>query len=433
MSAADWTTFNNKQNTITNPITGSGTINFLPKFTQSGSIGNSQIFDNGTFIGIGISTGLNRILQVVGSTPISHKQTNSPLEMIIGQFDDSGNAIINNTANAILGFSTNNQRAMTILPNLNVGIGTTSPLEKLEVVTSAAYTTIYTGANGNGASGVASSSDNRANTWFAGSRRDSIGGSIGTDRFNILYNTNAILTATTGGNVGIGTTSPSAKLSVNGTLQVTGSVAPSSGTGLELFYDGTGAGTLAFSRGVGYIPNYMDGSQLQFFTSSSERMRITSGGALYLNTTSSVFSTAAQFELLYAGNLVFGMNMKTTFSDGVPINFVNSAGLRVGYIYQTNFTTSYITSSDYRLKQDLKPINGLDLVSKIKVYDYQWKEDETRAYGVLAHELQEVIPQAVNGEKDGEQMQGVDYSKLVPILVQAIQELNDKINKLENK
>lgn len=75
----------------------------------------------------------------------------------------------------------------------------------------------------------------------------------------------------------------------------------------------------------------------------------------------------------------------------------------------------------------------MDLVSKIKVYDYQWKEDETRAYGVLAHELQEVIPQAVNGEKDGEQMQGVDYSKLVPILVQAIQELNDKINKLENK
>jgi hypothetical protein len=73
----------------------------------------------------------------------------------------------------------------------------------------------------------------------------------------------------------------------------------------------------------------------------------------------------------------------------------------------------------------------LDLVSQIKVYDYEWKSDETRAYGVLAHELQEVIPQAVNGEKDAEQMQGVDYSKLVPILVQAIQELKAEIKILK--
>jgi hypothetical protein len=53
--------------------------------------------------------------------------------------------------------------------------------------------------------------------------------------------------------------------------------------------------------------------------------------------------------------------------------------------------------------------------------------------GVIAHELQEVVPYAVTGEKDAEQMQSVDYSKLVPILVKAIQELQDKINKLENK
>jgi hypothetical protein len=92
---------------------------------------------------------------------------------------------------------------------------------------------------------------------------------------------------------------------------------------------------------------------------------------------------------------------------------------------------SFNTSSDYRLKQDLKPINGLNLVSQIKVYDYQWKIDETRAYGVLAHELQEIIPQAVNGEKDAEYMQGVDYSKLVPILVQAIQELKAEIEILK--
>ena len=54
-------------------------------------------------------------------------------------------------------------------------------------------------------------------------------------------------------------------------------------------------------------------------------------------------------------------------------------------------------------------------------------------YGVIAHELQEVVPYAVNGEKDAEQMQQVDYSKLVPILVNAIKELKSEIEILKNK
>jgi hypothetical protein len=53
--------------------------------------------------------------------------------------------------------------------------------------------------------------------------------------------------------------------------------------------------------------------------------------------------------------------------------------------------------------------------------------------GVIAHELQEVLPYAVQGEKDGKDMQGVDYSKIVPILVKAIQELKAEIDELKNK
>jgi len=79
------------------------------------------------------------------------------------------------------------------------------------------------------------------------------------------------------------------------------------------------------------------------------------------------------------------------------------------------------------------PVNGLDLVSKIKVYDYEWKADNSRMNGVIAHELQEVVPYAVTGEKDAEEMQQVDYSKLVPILVQAIQELKAEIEILKTK
>ena len=57
------------------------------------------------------------------------------------------------------------------------------------------------------------------------------------------------------------------------------------------------------------------------------------------------------------------------------------------------------------------------MVSKIPVYDFKWKTDESRSYGVMAHELQEVLPNAVTGEKDAEDMQSVDYSKIVPLLI----------------
>jgi len=56
LSSTDWTTFNNKQNALTNPVTGTGTTNYLPKFTGASTIGNSQVFDNGTTVGIGIIT-----------------------------------------------------------------------------------------------------------------------------------------------------------------------------------------------------------------------------------------------------------------------------------------------------------------------------------------------------------------------------------------
>jgi len=65
------------------------------------------------------------------------------------------------------------------------------------------------------------------------------------------------------------------------------------------------------------------------------------------------------------------------------------------------------------------------------MYDFKWKADGTRSYGVMAHELQEVMPQAVSGDKDDKYMQQVDYSKLVPILLKSIQELKAEIDELK--
>ena len=65
------------------------------------------------------------------------------------------------------------------------------------------------------------------------------------------------------------------------------------------------------------------------------------------------------------------------------------------------------------------------------MYDYKWKSGNDRSYGAMAHELQEIIPYAVSGEKDGEDMQGVDYSKVVPLLVKSIQEQQKQIEELK--
>ena len=124
---------------------------------------------------------------------------------------------------------------------------------------------------------------------------------------------------------------------------------------------------------------------------------------------------------------------ETTSDRATQISFRDDGDNEVGSIKSSGSATFYNTSSDYRLKQNEKDFNGLDLVDNIKVYDFEWKKDGGKDYGVFAHELQEIVPEAVSGEKDGEEMQSVDYSKLVPILLKSIQELKAEIEILKNK
>lgn len=121
--------------------------------------------------------------------------------------------------------------------------------------------------------------------------------------------------------------------------------------------------------------------------------------------------------------------------------FFQNQGTNIGSIVGSNGgnMVSYNTSSDYRLKTDLKNFDGLELINKLKTYDYSWKKDSSRMYGVMAHELQEVLPYAVSGQKDAVDTEGkimpqsVDYSKLTPILVKALQEQDVKIKQLEER
>ena len=116
-------------------------------------------------------------------------------------------------------------------------------------------------------------------------------------------------------------------------------------------------------------------------------------------------------------------------------------GNTIGQIVAANSGAgvTYNTTSDYRLKTDLRNYSGLDIVNKIKTYDFGWKANSSRMHGVMAHELQKVLPYAVTGTKDavdenGKMIaQGVDYGRITPVLVKAIQEQEQKINQLEKE
>ena len=172
-------------------------------------------------------------------------------------------------------------------------------------------------------------------------------------------------------------------------------------------------------------------------TAATERMRITSGGDINQNFDSSI-AGSTQYGYTLAKQSGYSQIYLRTNSDQAlfvqRFYNTNSGTLQnVGNIMLSGTSTAFQTSSDYRLKEDLQDFKGLDMVSKIPVYDFKWKSDESRSYGVMAHELQEVLPQAVSGEKDAEEMQGVDYSKIVPLLVKSIQELKAEVDKLKQE
>jgi hypothetical protein len=108
------------------------------------------------------------------------------------------------------------------------------------------------------------------------------------------------------------------------------------------------------------------------------------------------------------------------------LNYHN--GSYIGGINTSTSATIFLTSSDYRLKENIKPLeNGLDRVSNLKPVQFDWKVDGKSSEGFIAHEAQEIFPDAVSGEKDDEKMQAMDYGRITPLLVKAIQEQQELI------
>ena len=199
----------------------------------------------------------------------------------------------------------------------------------------------------------------------------------------------------------------------------------------------TGGGNLfRMSGGVFYWYRAASGSA-DANSSLSESMRIDSSGNLLVGRTNSSVNAAVNGCIIYgSGAADFGQMVFSRGANTVYVSFRNaSSGAEVGNIQTNGTNTSYVTSSDYRLKENIQPMqNALTRVASLKPCTYTWKADGSDGEGFIAHELQSVCPEAVSGEKDAVnedgsiKPQGIDTSFLVATLTAAIQELKAELD-----
>jgi hypothetical protein len=237
------------------------------------------------------------------------------------------------------------------------------------------------------------------------------------------------------GNVGIGETNPSCRLHVN---------RGSAGL-LANFTDGVNTNfQIETSSLVTFVGPSAGSTSMAFITGNIERMRIDSSGNVGFGTTTpnSGIQAGTNVCIRYPTGDVDISHANGTASGTGYIFFGYNAGI-IGSITQNGTTaTAYNTSSDYRLKEKIAPMTGaLATVALLKPCTYTWKADGSDGQGFIAHELQEVVPDCVTGEKDAVETytdedgneqtrikaQGIDTSFLVATLTAAIQELNAKV------
>jgi len=379
-------------------------------------------------VGIGTNTSLSDILTVDDTNP-KISMRDSGTERAFFEVDSSDNFVINNKSTSAMILETSDTERMRIDSSGNVGIGTTSP----NSYTGYSVLTINNATNG----GALDLEHN---------------GTLVGELFLTDVNT-VTLQALGSKNITFNTNSTER-------MQIDSSGGIKAGTGARFLAASTGVSTPDYSFAAdGTMGMYRAPGALCFATGSTERMRIDSSGKVAIGLTSALGILDFQ-----AGTNTGLVARNTGTSGHNSVLFINANGT-VGSILTSGSSTAFNTSSDYRLKENVTAISdGITRLKTLKPSRFNFIADaKTTVDGFLAHEAQTVVPEAVTGTKDAmmdeeyevkaavtdddgnvveeaemgtrsvPDYQGIDQSKIVPLLTAALQEAIAKIEALETR
>jgi hypothetical protein len=426
------------------------------------AIGTNQIYkDASGNVGLGTTSPLAKLHVASGSIflgasggeggeiQFSNVANNATAAFI--DVNGSNELRVYNSLNTPTVFYTNAIEAMRISAAGNVGIGTGA-------TTTYKTNIVYTNSSG----GIAetglylrnTATGNSTQMLFDGYRSWSLlaQGSFGSPAggFTIQDNTAgaARLSISSVGDVGIGTVSPAYTLDVR---SITGVVSVTSTTGVNFskFQVNNTGGSFQLaidnSTGSNYgstaayarcLWNDSTTAPTLFYTNFAERMRIDASGNVSLNVTSAIGKFNVQSN--NSDTAIAAGNASGTAAYNGALFYNNGFTSLVGQISISGSTASYLSVSDYRLKESVAPMTGaLATVAALKPVTYKWKSDGSDGQGFIAHELQAVVPDCVTGDKDAvddegkPKYQGVDTSFLVATLTAALQESHQLIKDLQ--
>ena len=386
----------------------------------------------------------------------------------------------------------NGSPAMYITGGNNIGIGTGSPSQTLDVIGTGRFstgntTTLTLGTIASGGTATSTPTLILMDSYFGnnvagknfklklfsatGSLNDDYGIGVSAANFELTAGNGAsfnfynnattpinLFTIKSTGNVGIGTSSPSRLLTVLSSSD--GITAGISGATYGIRFDngGTFSSGMSTIHGVdstltgSYQPIMINGSDVRFGTGATERMRITSGGALYVNQTSSsaaaaggkmqvaadilaTGSSAGFFWENRSGGVTYNTNWYGWYTTGGTIFLYNGSANAASINPSTG---AYVPLSDINKKKDFEASTiGLEAILGLKPTLYRMKSDDeslSKELGFIAQEVKEFIPQAYTEQgDDGDKFIGLNYQAITATLVKAIQEQNQTIQELSNR
>jgi hypothetical protein len=305
----------------------------------------------------------------------------------------------------------------------------------------------------NGTSGVVSPDGSAGTPAYQGSDANTGMFFPAADTIAFAEGGTEVMRIDSSGNVGVGVV-PSAWFASNKAIQIgaTGAVSNyTNGSNIQTFLANNvfwnAAGTISYittNTATSYTQD--NGTHKWYYAASgtagnaitfTQAMTLDASGNLILGTTAALSSgfVSLRYNGINNNGIIFSDSSNSSTTNACI--FQRNSTTTVGSIQLSTTNTSYVTSSDYRLKEDVQPMVGaLAKVAALKPVTYKWKSTGEASEGFIAHELAEVCPDAVSGEKDAVDddgnivPQGIDTSFLVATLTAAIQEQQALITSL---